>query len=54
LKKKFQDIFLIYLTLIALAKSPLTIGVEDVPENAQEEFIELITSDAAKSDFYSM
>ena len=38
----------------ALARSPFTIRVEDVPENAQEEFIELITSDAAKTDFSSM
>ncbi|XP_076803440.1 zinc finger BED domain-containing protein 5-like [Clavelina lepadiformis] len=41
-------------TPFALARSPFTIRVEDVPENAQEEFIELITSDAAKTDFSSM
>ena len=41
-------------TQFALARSPFTIKVEDVPENAQEEFIELITSDAAKTDFSSM
>ena len=41
-------------TPFALARSPFTIKVEDVPENAQEEFIELITSDAAKTDFSSM
>ena len=41
-------------TPFALARSPFTIRVEDVPENAQEEFIELITSDAAKNDFSSM
>ena len=38
----------------ALARSPFTIRVKDIPENAQEEFIELITSDAAKTDFSSM
>ena len=31
-------------TPFALARSPFTIKVEDVPENAQEELIELITS----------
>ena len=41
-------------TPFALARCPFTIRVEDVPENAQEEFIELITSDAAKTDFSSM
>ena len=41
-------------TPFSLARSPFTIRVEDVPENAQEEFIELITSDAAKTDFSSM
>ena len=41
-------------TPFALARSPFTIRAEDVPENAQEEFIELITSDAAKTDFSSM
>ena len=41
-------------TPFALAGSPFTIRVEDVPENAQEEFIELISSDAAKTDFSSM
>ena len=35
-------------TSFALASSPFTIRVEDVPENAQEEFIELITSNAPK------
>ena len=39
-------------TPFALARSPFTIRVEDVPENAQEEFIELIASDAAKTDFF--
>ena len=29
-------------TPFALARSPFTIKVQDVPENAQEEFIELI------------
>ena len=38
-----------------LARSPFTIKVEDVPENAQEEFIELITSDEEKkTEFSSM
>ena len=41
-------------TPFALAGSPFTIRVEDVPENAQEEFIELISSDAAKTNFSSM
>ena len=41
-------------TPFALARSSFTIRVEDVPENAQEEFIELITSDAAKTDFSAM
>ena len=41
-------------TQFSLARSPFTIRVEDVPENAQEEFIELITNDAAKTDFSSM
>ena len=41
-------------TPFSLARSPFTIRVEDVPENAQEEFIELITSDAAKTYFSSM
>ena len=41
-------------TPFVLTRSPFTIRVEDVPENAQEEFIELITSDAAKTDFSSM
>ena len=41
-------------TPFALARSPFAIRVEDVPENAQEEFIELITSDAAKTDLSSM
>jgi len=40
-------------TPFALARSPFTVKVEDVPENAQEEFIELINSDAAKTDFSS-
>ena len=41
-------------TPFAHARSPFTIRVEHVPENAQEEFNELITSDAAKTDFSSM
>ena len=40
-------------TPFALARSPFTVKVEDAPENAQEEFIELINSDAAKTDFSS-
>ncbi|XP_070599912.1 protein FAM200C-like [Erythrolamprus reginae] len=38
----------------ALARSPFTVNVEDVPETAQEEFIELINSDAARTDFATM
>ncbi|XP_040191825.1 zinc finger BED domain-containing protein 5-like [Rana temporaria] len=41
-------------TPFALARCPFTVKIEDVPENAQEEFIDLITSDAAKNDFSSM
>ena len=41
-------------TPFALARSPISIRVGDVPENAQEEFIELIPSDAAKTYFSSM
>ena len=41
-------------TPFALAESPFTIKVEYVPDNAQEEFIELIINDAAKTDFSSM
>ena len=41
-------------TSFALASSPFTIRVEDVPENAQEEFIELITSNAPKINYSSM
>ena len=41
-------------TPFALARSPFTIRVEDVPENAQEELSELISSDAAKINFSSM
>ena len=41
-------------TPFALARSPFTIRIEDVPENAQEELIELITIHAAKTDFSSM
>ena len=41
-------------TSFALASSPFTIRVEDVPENAQEEFIELITSNAPKTNYSSM
>ena len=40
-------------TPFALARSPFTIRVEDIPENTQE-FIELITIDAAKTYFSSM
>ena len=38
----------------SLARSPFTIRAEDDPENTQEEFIKLITRDAAKTDFSSM
>ncbi|XP_039175589.1 SCAN domain-containing protein 3-like [Crotalus tigris] len=38
-------------TPFAFARSPFTVNVENVPETAQEEFIELINSDAAKTDF---
>ena len=41
-------------TPFALASSPFTIRAEDVPENAQEEFIELITSNAPKTNYSSM
>ncbi|XP_053431246.1 protein ZBED8-like isoform X2 [Nycticebus coucang] len=41
-------------TPFALARSPFTVKVEDVPETAQEEFIELINSDAARTDFSTM
>lgn len=41
-------------TPFALARSPVTVKFEDVPETAQEEFIKLINSDAARNDFSSM
>lgn len=41
-------------TPFALARSPFTTKVEDVPETAQEEFIDLINSNAARNDFSSM
>ncbi|XP_048344945.1 protein ZBED8-like isoform X2 [Sphaerodactylus townsendi] len=41
-------------TPFALASSPFTVKIEDVPETAQEEFIELINSDAARTDFSTM
>ncbi|KII72674.1 hypothetical protein RF11_15183 [Thelohanellus kitauei] len=41
-------------TPFALIRSPLSVNVGDVPESSQEEFIELINSDAAKTDFSSM
>ncbi|KAM7053597.1 uncharacterized protein WM277_006691 isoform 1-T1 [Molossus nigricans] len=41
-------------TPCALARSPLTVKVEDVPETAQEEFIEFINSDALRTDFSTM
>ncbi|XP_040275585.1 protein ZBED8-like [Bufo bufo] len=41
-------------TPFALARSPFTVKVEDVPETAQEEFIELINNDAARTDFSTM
>ncbi|CAJ0945397.1 unnamed protein product, partial [Ranitomeya imitator] len=41
-------------TPFALARSPFTVKVEDVPETAQEEFIDLINNDAARTDFSTM
>ncbi|XP_060629099.2 protein FAM200C-like [Anolis sagrei] len=41
-------------TPFALARSPFSVEIEDVPEGAQEEFIELINSGAAKTDFSTM
>ncbi|XP_040275778.1 protein ZBED8-like [Bufo bufo] len=41
-------------TPFVLARSPFTVKVEDVPETAQEEFIELINNDAARTDFSTM
>ncbi|XP_048351811.1 protein ZBED8-like [Sphaerodactylus townsendi] len=41
-------------TPFALASSPFTVNVEDVPETAREEFTELINSDAARTDFSTM
>ncbi|XP_066450060.1 SCAN domain-containing protein 3-like [Eleutherodactylus coqui] len=41
-------------TPFALARSPFTVKVEDVPETVQEEFIDLINNDAAKTDFSTM
>nr|XP_021512928.1 protein ZBED8-like [Meriones unguiculatus] len=38
----------------ALARSPFTVNVEDVPETAQGEFTELMNSDAARTDFSTM
>nr|KAF6433881.1 hypothetical protein HJG59_008931 [Molossus molossus] len=38
-------------TPFALSRSPFTVKVEDVPETAQEELIELINSDAARTVF---
>ncbi|XP_015685817.1 protein ZBED8-like, partial [Protobothrops mucrosquamatus] len=41
-------------TPFALARSPFTVKVENVPGTAQEEFIDLINSDAARTDFSTM
>ncbi|XP_015421155.1 PREDICTED: zinc finger BED domain-containing protein 5-like [Myotis davidii] len=41
-------------TPFANARSPFTVKVEDVPETAQEEFIELINNDAVRTDFSTM
>ncbi|KII66336.1 hypothetical protein RF11_14227 [Thelohanellus kitauei] len=41
-------------TPFALARSQFTVKVEDVSEISQEEFIELINSDVAKTDFSSI
>ncbi|XP_052611518.1 protein ZBED8-like isoform X1 [Peromyscus californicus insignis] len=38
----------------ALARSPFTVRVEDVPKTAQEEFIDLLNSDAARIDFSTL
>ncbi|XP_073969216.1 zinc finger BED domain-containing protein 5-like [Rhodnius prolixus] len=38
----------------ALARSPFTVKVEVVPESAQEEFIDLINNDAARTVFSTM
>lgn len=38
----------------ALARRPFTVRAEDVPETAQEEFIRLTNSDAARADFSTM
>ncbi|XP_060616127.2 protein FAM200C-like isoform X1 [Anolis sagrei] len=38
----------------ALARNPFTVKVEDVPEAAQKEFVELINSTAARTDFSTM
>uniref|UniRef100_A0A8C5PY01 Uncharacterized protein n=1 Tax=Leptobrachium leishanense TaxID=445787 RepID=A0A8C5PY01_9ANUR len=39
-------------TPFALARSPFTVKVEDVPETAQEEFIELINNDASRKQIH--
>ncbi|XP_032742843.1 protein ZBED8-like [Rattus rattus] len=38
----------------ALARNPFTVRAEDVPETAQDEFIELTNSDVARADFSTM
>ncbi|XP_036027915.1 protein ZBED8-like [Onychomys torridus] len=38
----------------ALARSPFTVRVEDVPKTAQEEFVDLLNSDAARIDFSTL
>ncbi|KAL6046540.1 hypothetical protein STEG23_018200 [Scotinomys teguina] len=38
----------------ALARSPFTVRVEDVPQTVQEEFIDLLSSDAARIDFSTL
>ncbi|XP_075833987.1 protein FAM200C-like isoform X1 [Microtus pennsylvanicus] len=38
----------------ALARSPFTVRVEDVPETAQEEFVRLINSEAVRADFSAL
>ncbi|KAL1768625.1 zinc finger protein BED domain-containing protein 5-like [Sigmodon hispidus] len=38
----------------ALARSPFTVRVEDVPASAQEEFMELVSSDSARADFSTL
>jgi hypothetical protein len=38
----------------SLTRNPFAVNVESVPENCQEEFIDLLNSDCAKTDFESL